>query len=145
MQKQNQDRTTTKRSESPTPIEKLLADKIELEAKCRLRETKLNEDFDYIRDNSSRLILSGLSSLLFPSAGPKQNKPEEQAVAVVGKNRQSQNNALLAVDNLQVAARVIVPAVWRIVRPVLIKWGINKVKSILIRTFTPKNRSSTAN
>lgn len=48
------------------PIDKLLAEKQRLKEECKAKEKKLNDDFAYIEDNAASLLLSGVSSLLFP-------------------------------------------------------------------------------
>ena len=130
----------------PMPIEKLLADKNEVEARCRIQEKKLHDDLGYIRDNASHILLSGLSTLLFPSAGhaksPKR-KPETQSVVPVN-DKSVQNGSPFSVSNLSVVAGAIAPIVWKIVRPMIIKWGMNKAKSLLIGLFTKKEVAVTA-
>jgi hypothetical protein len=69
----------------PTAIEKLLADKSDVEAKCKLQEKKLADDFEYIRKNASFLLLSGISFLLF-SNGHTKKKSETQSVALASSN-----------------------------------------------------------
>jgi len=126
-----------------TPLEKLLANKSELQAKCRMREENLNVNFEYIRENSSGFFISGLSSLLFPS-GRAKNKPPEQAVAVIGENKQAPENSLLSYDNLLSIGRSLVPLAWTIIQPLLIRWAINKAKSMILGLFTRKKPGSPA-
>ena len=136
---------TTDKLRPPAPIEMLLVHKTDLEAKCRIQEKKINENFDIIRANTSGILISGLTSLLFSSGrGRTKNKPAEQAIVPVDKNGQSQNNALFTVDNIFSVAKNLAPVVWSIMQPILIRWGINKVKSILFGSFSKKNRASAA-
>ena len=128
---------TPKQNRPPMPIEKLLANKEEVKAKCSIQEKKLYDDFEYLRDNSSHILLSGLSSLLFSSGGRAKKKPETQSITPVN-NQALQNGNLFSVSNLRVVATTIAPVVWNIIRPVLIKWGVNKAKSLLIGLFTKK-------
>ena len=123
-----------------TPIEQLLAEKTDVQNKCRMREKNLNENFDYIRDNTAGFILSGLSSLLFPSRGAK-TKPHEQAVAVI-ENKQSPENALVSFDNMMIVAKSLVPLAWTVIQPLLVRWAIKKAKSMLLGLFSKKNRKS---
>ena len=132
---------TINRSKPLTPIEKLLADKNEVKIKCRLQGKKLNDSFDYIRENSSGIIISGITSLLFPS-GHTKHKPAEQTVAIIDKTKPSRDSALLS-TNLLIVAKSLTPIVWKIVKPILIRWSINKVKTLLYGTFSNKNRTST--
>ena len=127
-----------------TPIEKFMADKKEVEAKCSIREKKLYDDFEYIQKNASSLILSGLTSLLF-SSGHTKKKPETQSVALIDNKQSTQNNNLLSLSNLLVVAKKMIPIVWEIVQPLLINWGIKKAKSLLTGLFTKKKSAPSTN
>ena len=67
MQQQIQPPKKTNRNKYLSPTEQLLADKIDIKEKCRIQEKKINANFVYIRENAGGLLLSGMSSLLFPS------------------------------------------------------------------------------
>ena len=143
---------TPKQNRPPMPIEKLLAEKNEVETMCSIQKKKLYDDFEYIRNNTSHLLLSGLSSLLFSSGGRTKRKPGTESVApandsqsVVPVNDKSvQNGSLFSASNLLAVANTMAPVVWNIVRPMLIKWGVNKAKSLLIGLFTKKEVAATA-
>ena len=137
-----QNTKTANRIKPLMPIEKLLLDKIDLEAKCREQEKKLNENFDYIRVNSSNLIVSGITALLFSFGGHAKNRPEEKALAVVSGKKQSRENTLLSFDNLWMVAKNLTPVIWSIVQPMIIRWGANKVKSMLFGSPSKKNHAS---
>lgn len=63
-----------------TPLEKLISDKERIQRQCKRQEQKLNEDFSYIQENAGSLLLSGLSSLLFPSnKSTTKNKRQEHS------------------------------------------------------------------
>ena len=90
-----------------TPLEKLLSDKAALVEQCLGREQQLGDTLEYVRAHSGRLLLSGLSGMLFPgSSAPKEP-------CAVGK--------------------AALPLVWNIARPVLVAWGISKIRSLLLR------------
>ena len=124
LQKIQHTETTIKRKPL-TPIESLLAEKKEIESKCSVKAKKINDTIDYIRENSSGLIISGLSSLLF-SSGRYKNKHEKQAIALVDDNSQPQN---ITLQN-NILAKKIPPLIWSMLKPMLIRWGIKKVKSM---------------
>ena len=126
-------------SKPPTPLELLLAEKKTLTEKCRLREKLLSEDFEYIRSNASALILSGLSEMLFSSIHPKKTA-DTQAVAIVDNRRTPAGNP--ALSNLLGFAGQLTPIVWKIIKPAIIKWGINKAKAFIIGLFTKKERAN---
>ena len=124
---------------SLTPIERLLANKYDVEAKCIMQEKKLQDDYKYIQNNASSLFLSGLSSLLF-SSGQTKKKPETQSVALIDKKQSTQNDDLFSLSNVAAITQNMIPFLWGIVQPLLIKWSIEKVKSWLIGLFTKKKK-----
>ena len=63
----------------PTPIEKLLAEKQQVQEACRKQEEKLNQTFAFIQANAGSLLLSGFSSLLFPAKPKGKNQTEKVA------------------------------------------------------------------
>jgi len=138
-----------KQNRPPMPIEKLLADKNEVETKCGIQEKRLYDDLEYIRSNAANLLLSGLTTLLFSSGNAKnaksaKQKREIQSVTPANAPLSAQNALPVSASDLWVVARTITPVVWDIVRPVLINWGIDKAKSLLIGLFTKKKVAATA-
>ncbi|MDR2914893.1 MAG: hypothetical protein LBV74_08700 [Tannerella sp.] len=144
MQQQTQNQKTTSRNRPLTPIEQLFADKIDIKAKCRIQEKKLNEDFEYIKDHASGLLLSGISSLLFSSGGSK-NKSEKHSVPHTGENKHSPDNSPLSVSDFLSVAKSMAPVAWDIIQPLILTWGINKAKSLLFGLFSKKKRISSKN
>lgn len=146
------------RQKQPTPIEKLLREKIELREKCRVQEKKLREDFAYIQDNASSLLLSGVSTLLFPSrnAAKKNGKPASQTGGRGGKltvggsdaagNSDTTGDALaakhtpIAVADLFALSKTLLPVVWEIAQPMLITWGIRKASALFFGLFSNKKK-----
>ena len=126
-----------------TPIEQLLADKRIVEAKCSIREKKLHENFNYLHNNASTLIFSGLVSLLF-SSGQTRKKSEEQSITLVNDNQSPRINNLLSSSNIFFVAQKMIPVVWDIIQPLLINWGIKKAKSLLLGLFTKKRSAPSA-
>ena len=51
-----------------TPLEKLISDKRRIKRQCIIQKQKLNDDFSYIQEHAGSLLLSGVTSLLFPPA-----------------------------------------------------------------------------
>ena len=122
-----------------TPIERLVAEKKEIEAQCRLQEEKLNDDYIYIRENASGLLLSGLTSLLF-SSGNSKNGGVKQTAGASGSGRIEENVSFSASDYLNIA-KSLLPVAWEIAQPIIITWGINKAKSLLLGLFTKKKKT----
>ena len=125
----------------PTPLENLLAEKEQIRQQCRQQELKLNETFAYFSENAGSLLISGLSSLLFPGpATSKKNKalPSSSAYIPVD-NAQSASFSLS--DYLSIG-KMMVPAIWEITKPMLITWGIKKVKKIIAQSFKSSKAKS---
>ncbi len=57
-----------------TPLEKLISDKRRIKRQCIIQKQKLNDDFSYIQEHAGSLLLSGVTSLLFPNS--KSEKKE---------------------------------------------------------------------
>jgi len=119
-----------------TPIEQLLAEKAELKVRCRKQEEKLNDDFTYIRENASGLLLSGLSLLLF-SSGSNNRKGEKPSTV---KGDAGKNTAYSIYDYINIA-KGLLPVAWEVIQPLVITWGINKAKSLLWGLFSKKKKS----
>lgn len=140
MQQQTQNRKElTTRHKPLTPIEKLLADKVDIEAKCRIQEQKLNEDFTYIQNNAYGLLLSGISTLLFPPRNPS-SKNEKLSLPASGNDTHEAKNSPISISDYLSIAKGLMPVVWEIAQPLLLTWGIGKAKSLLHGLFAKKKR-----
>ena len=140
MQQQAQSRIKNAGNKHLTPIEKLLADKIDLEEKCRKQEKKLNDDLTYIQNNAASLLLSGVSTLLFPPKNTKKNTTGKQTSITSGIEKNTAKTPLSLSDYF-VVAKNLIPVAWNIVQPMIIAWGIKKAKSYIIGVFTGKKSS----
>ena len=144
MQQQTQDRSDITNNKPLTPIEKLLADKIDIERKCRIQEKKLNDDFAYIQDNSTSLILSGVSTLLFPS----KNTTKKSALQTSADGQQSSStingtavkSPQISISDYLIIAKGMLPVAWEILQPIIIAWGIKKAKSMIAGFFSGNKR-----
>lgn len=117
----------------PTPLEILISEKEQIRIKCRLQEQKLNDDFSYIQQNSGNLLLSGLSSLLFPS-----RKSESSSEAAKTESREESPSIILGLSDYLSMVKGLLPVVWDIVRPVLITWGIARARSFFFKILHRK-------
>lgn len=140
MQQQTPNRIETSlRHKELTPIEKLLAEKIDVERKCHAQKKKLDEDFAYIQNNASGLLLSGLSTLLFPTKNPA-SKGEKQVAKSGNQSPDSTDNTPTTLSDYLTIGKSLLPVVWEITQPLLITWGISKAKSLLSGLFAKKKR-----
>lgn len=106
------------------PIDKLLFEKQRLKKECQAKERKLNEDLTYIEDHVAGLLLSGVSSLLFP-----KKKKEQVAVVTNAASTDHITPSSLSLSNYLSIAKSMMPAAWEVARPLLISWGIQRVQS----------------
>jgi hypothetical protein len=121
--------------QTQTPLEKLISDKQRILRECSFQEQKLNDDFLYIQDNASSLLLSGISSLLFPKTKAKSEKTDNnQPVAGV-----SPTTPLGLSDYLSVAQGLF-PLAWDVARPLLVSWGIRKAQAWVIGKLFRKKK-----
>lgn len=107
-----------------TPLEKLISDKERIQGQCKRQEQKLNEDLSYLQENAGSLLLSGLSSLLFPSNKSAAKENDKPATSVT---TEAPTIALGISDYLSIAKGMI-PIAWDIAQPFIMTWGIKKAK-----------------
>lgn len=108
-----------------TPLEKLISDKQRLSGECHIREEKLSEDFSYIQEHVGSLLLSGVSSLLFPSA-KSHTKKEDSSHKPVST---ASSGLSLGMSDYLSMAKGLLPMAWDIAQPMLLSWGIKKAKN----------------
>ncbi|MDD2952298.1 MAG: hypothetical protein PHC95_03915 [Parabacteroides sp.] len=107
-----------------TPLEKLISDKERIQRQCRRQEQKLNEDLSYIQENAGNLLLSGMSSLLFPG-NKSTTKTNDKSTAPVAAAAPSL--AFGIADYLSIAKGMI-PIAWDLAQPFIMSWGVKKAK-----------------
>mgnify|MGYP006909244547 CR=1 FL=1 len=78
----------------------------------------MNEDFSYIQENAGSLLLSGLSSLLFPKTNDKNTAPVTAG----------QPSIALGISDYLSIAKGMIPIAWDLAQPFIMTWGIKKAK-----------------
>ena len=121
-----------------TPLEKLLADKQRIQQACLEQENKINKTFTYIQDNAGSLLLSGLSSLLFPA---KPDKKGETTQGTAASATPATTSPLGLSDYLSVG-KALVPLAWEIIQPLVVSWGIRTIRKKITNLFSPSKKSS---
>ncbi|MDR2042427.1 MAG: hypothetical protein LBP98_08965 [Tannerella sp.] len=121
-----------------TPQEILSARKALLQEQCRTGEQKLNEDFAYLRDNAGSLLLSGLSWLITPGTGTSKRANVTPAKTGVA----SPASSVFSWSGILSTTKTLGPIVWEIAQPMLVSWGINKLKQWF---FKPKKQLKSLN
>jgi hypothetical protein len=120
-------------------LDKLLSRKALISRKIDIQEKKLGEEFLYVQKNAPRLMVSGLTSLIFPSDKPliKQKK-----LAGTDEINKWNNDKPLKFSDYVSIGKSLVPLTWEIVQPFVLAWGINTTKNILSKIFTKNKKKS---
>lgn len=84
----------------------------------------MNEDFSYIQENAGSLLLSGLSSLLFPGNKPTTKTDDKNTVPVAA----GQPPIALGFSDYLSIAKGMIPIAWDIAQPLIMTWGIRKAR-----------------
>lgn len=121
-----------------TPLEKLLADKQRIQQACLEQEYKINKTFTYIQENAGSLLLSGLSSLLFPT---KPQKKGEGEPATAAKAAPTTASPLGLSDYLSVG-KALMPLAWEVIQPLVVSWGIRTIRKKITNLFSSSKKSS---
>ena len=142
MQQQTPDLNKKIRNKPLTPIEKLQAEKIDIEAKCRMQEKKLDDDFAYIKHNASSLLLSGISTLLFPPKNTTTKNGQQLALSSETAEHNTTQKTVFSVSDYIAIAKSMLPVVWGVLQPIIITWGIKKAQSVLSGLFSGGKKMS---
>lgn len=118
-----------------TPLAKLQNKKEWIRLESREKEAKLNEHFSYMKENSNSLVLSGLSSLLFP--GIKNTQKENNSKHSIITKPKELFSPLSLLSSLS-GGKGILPIALEIAQPFLITWGLSMTKKLIKKVFTKK-------
>ena len=125
---------TTNLPQTLTPLERLLHEKQRVTVECELRTIKLNADCAYIQAHAGSLLLSGLSSLLFPGGNKKQ-----EATASTHRTATAAASPMpLGWGDLLSIGKSLLPVAWEVVQPLIMTWGIQKVRKWFSRRLFSK-------
>lgn len=110
-----------KKNKRMTPLEKLHQKQHELRMLHREEQTRITSDWNYIREHSGSLLVSGISYVFFPRRHKNTDTPNE------GKNfwHNVQDNLpfYLAI------ARESLSIMWYLSRPFCLRWLLRKKKN----------------
>ena len=125
---------TTNLPQTLTPLERLLHEKQRVTEACELRKIKLNADCAYIQAHAGSLLLSGLSSLLFPGGNKKQ-----EAKASPNQTAAATSSAMpLGWSDFLAVGKSLLPVAWEVAQPLIMTWGIKKVRKWFSRLLFSK-------
>lgn len=121
-----------------TPLEKLLADKQRIQQACLEQENRINKTFTYIQENAGSLLLSGLSSLLFPA------KPEKKGETTPGTavSATPTTTSPLGLSDYLSVGKALVPLAWEIIQPLVVSWSIRTIRKKITNLFSSSKKSS---
>jgi len=119
-----------------TPIERLISNKSRIKFESKVRENRMNDNFQYLQKNSGKLIVSGVTSAIFPgskSSETRMSKPSSLPSTLA-------DIALGGVSTYLTAGKGIIPMVFNVAKPLLITWGIKGAKKLLKNIFKRKKK-----
>lgn len=118
-----------------TPVERLKAEKLYFKQLSKQHEKALTADFQYIQKNASTLLLSGLSSLIFP--GFKSVKAKEPTPQ---KTAESSSSPAMELSGYISLAKEMLPVAWHIIQPIILTWGIKQTQKWLSNKLFKKKK-----
>ena len=121
-----------------TPLEKLISNRLQLQAKCDIQKQKLNEHFSYIQENAGNLFLFGISSLLFSPSKEKKSGTETN----YSKQTSEVSTASLGFSDYISVVQSLLPMAWDVARPLLTAWGLKKIQTWAIKKLFTKKRQT---
>lgn len=121
-----------------TPLEKLISDKTRIQEQCKIQEQKLNEDFSYIQENAGSLLLSGLSSLLFPSN--KSTTKANTSRSDTTSSTAGLPSMPLGIGDYLSVAKGLLPFAWDLAQPFIVTWGIKRARKWVTNLFFKKKK-----
>lgn len=124
---------TTNLPQTLTPLERLLHEKRRVTEECELRKIKLNADCAYIQAHAGSLLLSGLSVLLFSGGNKKQ-----EAKASANQSATAAPAMPWGWGDLLAVGKSLLPVAWEVAQPIIMTWGIKKVRKWFSRLLFPK-------
>lgn len=124
---------TTNLPQTLTPLERLLHEKRRVTEECELRKIKLNADCAYIQAHAGSLLLSGLSALLFSGGNKKQ-----EAKASANQSATAAPAMPWGWGDLLAVGKSLLPVAWEVAQPIIMTWGIKKVRKWFSRLLFPK-------
>ena len=119
-----------------TPTERLISNKNRIKFECKVHEERLNENLQYLQKNSGKLIISGVTSAVFPglkSSGKQMSRPSSLPSTLT-------DLALGGVSTYLTAGKGILPLAVNLAKPLLLTWGIKGAKKLLKSIFTRKGK-----
>lgn len=123
-------------SNQQTPLERLIAEKERILSACERQGHKLDEDFTYIQDHAGNLLLSGLSSFLFPGKKSSAKTGVSTAMPMVPGS----SSVSMGISDVLSILKGMIPIAWEVVQPMLMAWGIKKAEKWIYNRLFKKKR-----
>lgn len=119
-----------------TPLELLKSEQSRLKRESNLMERELAADFQYIHENAGSLLISTVSSIfLSPS---KAGKKGGTTAAKTGSGASESIVSSLTNPELLSLAGGVLPLAWSVMQPIVLAWGMKRVKNIFSHLFRKK-------
>lgn len=121
----------------PTPLEKLISNKERIKVLSKIQENKMNANVQYVQQNGGKLLLTGVTSAVFPKTQSKiTNKVSGSSSlpsAITGL-------ALGGVADYFTKGKHILPLAFSVAQPFLLTWGIKGAKKLIGNLLSGKKK-----
>ena len=111
-----------------TPIQELTCKRQKIIKQCNQQEQLIGEHVNYINQNAGSLIIKGVKRIFFTPAQPDKSSATS--------NEDGGND----INNYIVLIKSYAPMLFAIVRPLLISWGVNKLRHNLKLLLSKKQK-----
>lgn len=121
-----------------TPLEKLIADKERIKVLSKIQENKLNANLQYLQQNGGKLLMSSVTSAVFPNTKSKVKRNTSFAAPSSVAAPTIAGLALGGAADYFTKGKHILPLALSIVQPLLFTWGIKGLKKLVKNILAKK-------
>ncbi|MCD8263988.1 MAG: hypothetical protein LUD02_07375 [Tannerellaceae bacterium] len=110
-------------------LEKLIADKARIQAKCEVHKQKMEANLDYIHEHGGKMVFTSVKDMIFP--GKKDGKECVDHKSLLSS---------FGVSDVVGAGITLLPSILGMFKPYLFTWGLKKGQSLLKHLFFRKKK-----
>lgn len=121
----------SKTTPARTPQERLIFEKERIQLQCLEMEEDISEHLSYVHDHAGSLLLSGVSSLIFP-------KTKTSAKKSLVPHKNSGSHGHMGFSDYLSMAKELMPSVMEIAKPLLFTWGLKNARKWIFRLIRGK-------
>lgn len=115
-----------------TPLEKLIFEKEQVRLECMKKEDEMTDGLSYVQDHAGSMLLSGVSSLIFPKTKTSAKK------SLLPHKDKGKDSGKHGISDYLAMAKDMLPTALEIATPFLFTWGLKNVPKWLFRLVRRK-------